>query len=328
VLLATGLKFAPGFTPITAEGLKLPPGLTAEEYYDLLTPQQTQKRRQQAQDEADAAAGTDPGTSKPMPGCGGDCGSAVGNPQGWEETAEADSGVDGQTESDQRTMRQEVAQKVREYVAANGCGSVPAGLEIWSTVELTPPVVKWTSVLASMVRNAVASRSGADDYNLGRISRRSIGLFATLGCRAPILPALRAPQPSVAVVLDTSGSMDGAPVRKGASEVYGVVRALGLPVRAYAVDAAVQIAVSIWSKADVTKLGVGGGGTDMALGIREAAKGRPDVIVIITDAGTPWPAKRDLPKAKLIVVVIGSKAAAATVPEYMGARVIRVPVEE
>ena len=46
------------------------PNLTAEEYYDLLTPQQTQKRRQQAQAEADAASGTKPGTSKPMPGCG------------------------------------------------------------------------------------------------------------------------------------------------------------------------------------------------------------------------------------------------------------------
>jgi predicted metal-dependent peptidase len=81
-----------------------------------------------------------------------------------------------------------------------------------------------------------------------------------------------------------------------------------------ACDAAVGAANRV-RRVDEIEL-VGGGGTDMRVGISgaESSRPRPDVVVVFTDGLTPWP---DRPtRARLIVAVIGEPSAVAQVPAW------------
>lgn len=318
ILLDAGFTFPPGTKPVTAEALGLPPKLSAEEYYDLITPEKA----------AGFGPGEDGAGSGPsFPGCGSACGTGVGNPQGWEtKVDEVSGGLEGMSPAAQRSMRRATAEAIATYQKGSGGrgrGTVPAGLQVWASLQLQKPVVSWTKVLPSLVRSAIASRSGADDYTRARISRRSTALLG----RMPILPALRSPKPEVTVVLDFSGSMLGAPVRRAVSEAIGVVKAIGLPVRMLAVDTEVQADRIVGSVKDVELLNKGAGGTDMVAGIQAADRPRrgvrPDVIVLVTDGGTPWPTRQQMPRAKLVVAVIGSKVG---IPEHIK-RVVVIPRE-
>jgi predicted metal-dependent peptidase len=108
-----------------------------------------------------------------------------------------------------------------------------------------------------------------------------------------VLPSLRRPVPQVAVVCDTSASMTDGELSRVLGEVDGVLRAVGVgptAVRVLAVDAAVHTAQRVTSARQVDL--VGGGGTDMGAGIAAASelRPRPQVVVVLTDGETPWPA--------------------------------------
>jgi predicted metal-dependent peptidase len=100
-------------------------------------------------------------------------------------------------------------------------------------------------------------------------------------------------------------------------EVKGVIRAAGIDRQALQVlacDAAVGAKTRVRRVEDVQL--VGGGGTDMRVGIAaaEAALPRPAVVVVLTDGMTPWP---DRPtRARLVVAIIGDHAAAEHVPAW------------
>lgn len=323
ILIDAGFQFPPGLKPVTAAALGLPEKLTAEEYYDRITDEQANGYAQGQP--GDGAGDGTPGAPGPsFPGCGSPCGSGAGAPQGWEEKAkELSNGLEGQSPADQRTVRRSTAEAVNAHIAkgGRGIGTVPAGLQVWASLQLQRPVVPWSRVLPSLVRSAIASRSGADDYTRARVSRRSTAHLGVM----PILPALRSPKPEVTVVLDFSGSMLGKPVRRAVSEAVGVVEALGLPVRMLAVDTKVHADKIVQSRKDVEVLNRGGGGTDMVVGIQAADRpkrgSRPDVIVLITDGETPWPTRAQMPRAKLVVAVIGHRH---NVPEHIK-RVVVIP---
>jgi predicted metal-dependent peptidase len=71
-------------------------------------------------------------------------------------------------------------------------------------------------------------------------------------------------------------------------------------VAVYACDSAVAEVQRVWRAKDA-KL-IGGGGTDMRVGIKAAATAtpKPQLIVVLTDGYTPWPAH---PPAGIMVVV-------------------------
>ena len=121
-----------------------------------------------------------------------------------------------------------------------------------------------------------------------------------------ILPGLRSPVPSVAVVLDTSASMGTDEVTSALSEIQGVLKILGSPTTVLATDAVVHNVQRISSVKQIKVLG--GGGTDMGVGIAEAAKlrPRPDVIIVVTDGYTPWP-DRAAYGIKTVVATLGEK---------------------
>ena len=175
-------------------------------------------------------------------------------------------------------------------------GSVPAGWLRWAESVL-PSRVDWRRVLAAEIRGAVAAVAGKVDYSYRRPARRA-HLHQDL-----IIPALRRPVPDVAIVCDTSGSMDERLLARALAEIDAVLTRAGLrqgQVRVLAVDTAVHAIRRARRAADVVL--AGGGGTNMGAGIAAAAALRPppSLVIVLTDGYTPWP-QRPPPGVRVIV---------------------------
>lgn len=226
---------------------------------------------------------------------GWECGSgAHGIPRPWD--ADGDVGV-GPVEAE--AIRRGTAEAVRAHHRSRG--SVPAGWRRWATTVLEP-TIDWRRALAGAVREAAAWASGAVDYTYRRPSRR------TAAMRAVVLPRLRQPVPRVAVVVDTSGSMTEDDLRDALGEITGVLRAVGIGgnrVTVAACDADVHATRRV-STVDQVEL-VGGGGTDLRVGIEAVVRGpqRPQVVVVLTDGFTPWPSA-PLVATRIIAALVGS----------------------
>lgn len=220
------------------------------------------------------------------------CGSGAGDPtQGWEPSPDSPTAPgldDGQVTITRRRVAHEIDDAVRQ-----GRGTVPGGLARWANTELAAPSVPWRKVLAGMVRRAAALTTGRITYTYARPGRRHLPGIVT--------PSMRAPKLTVVAVGDTSGSMTASDLEAALSEVTGIAKAAGGTIRYLACDAEASAARTIRSARDVTM--VGGGGTDMRVGIAAAEKLRPapDVIVVLTDGGTPWPSEPT--RANLIIAL-------------------------
>jgi predicted metal-dependent peptidase len=225
------------------------------------------------------------------------CGSgATGASEPWE----LDRPGRGVSATEAESIRRHTASAMRQHVRSRGRLSL--GWKRWADSVLEP-VVDWRRVLAGSVRQAVAWASGAVDYTYQRPSRRSSALPGV------VLPSLRRPAPRIAIVLDTSGSMGEDRLALALAEVTGVLRGVGVSnnrVTVLSCDAAVHVARRVTSVEQVEL--AGGGGTDMRVGIEAALRvaDPPDVIVVLTDGETPWPAQRV--HTRVIAGLIGDRA--------------------
>jgi predicted metal-dependent peptidase len=278
-LLTEGLD--PAHPPLLPSSFGHAPGRLAEEYFE------PAKRY-----------------GKPGP-C--NCGSgAHGYESPWDQDGDAgdrpgDQHSDGSGLSDYQgdLVRRQVASDVLSH--AKQAGHIPAGLRRWAE-DIINPKVDWRRALAAELRRGIADTAGRTDYTYRRPSRRASAISDV------ILPALRQPVPHVAVVCDTSGSMQEDQLAQVVAEVDGILRAVGVRsegVRVLACDADVHSAKRVRHAGQVELLG--GGGTDMGRGIAAAVRSRPrpTVVVVLTDGYTPWPAQG--PKGTSVVVgLIGS----------------------
>ncbi|MBI3978913.1 MAG: hypothetical protein HY331_12070 [Chloroflexi bacterium] len=294
-LRAEGVRL-PG-VPVEPAALGLPAGKLAEEYYLHLIPP--------------AAAPSCPGWGTAGAGCGS---AATGHPERWEIEDGGGEATGGQAnpglgDVEAAIVRRGVARSVRD----RGTGTVPAHWQRWAD-ELLEPRVDWRRELAGAIRTAMAATAGALDYTYRRPSRRQ-------GCAGnAVLPALYRPEPRVAVVVDTSGSMVGELIEQALGEVGGILRAAGQRegVTVLAVDSAVHACRRVFRVSQVQLSG--GGGTDMGAGLAavEHLRPRPEVAVVLTDGFTPWPEKPS-PRMRTIVVLLDP---AGRAPSW--ARVIRM----
>lgn len=231
-------------------------------------------------------------------------------PEGSSTSATPDcgSGVDGKRREHELTdqvtglgavQATAVRRRVARAVANASDRGVPGGLRRWA--EQHGSTVDWRRVLAASIRRATADASGATDYSYRRPSRRSTALPGI------VLPTLRRPVLTVAVVLDTSASMNRGRLGAAVQEIDEILAGVGADrahVRVIACDAAAGAAQRIRSSHDVIL--TGGGATDMRVGIDAALalRSRPDVIVVLSDGETAWPAS-PVP-AHLVVALVGS----------------------
>ncbi|MDP8970933.1 MAG: VWA-like domain-containing protein [Actinomycetota bacterium] len=255
------------------EQFALPDGLVAETYWDML------------------AATDDAGD------CGGGC---DGRPRPWHKPGT------GMPQMGRKLARHDVARRIREHLRHRG--TVPQGWARWAD-RVLEPTVDWRRQLATKVRRGVADAAGRVDFTYRRASRRASVTPDV------VMPSLRQPTPNVAVVIDTSGSMSDQMLAQALGEVGGVLRSLGIThdrLRVIACDAVAYEAQAVRSLGQVELSG--GGGTDMCAGLDAATaiKPAPDVVVVLTDGFTPWPATPP-PRTK---VVVGLMDPGGSVPDW------------
>jgi predicted metal-dependent peptidase len=243
--------------PVLPSDFKAQPGRLAEEYFQLL------KRRRR----------------------GPDCGSGV---DGWarpgDEPATSET-VDGVGPAQARLIRRQIAAEII-CARAEAPGRVSDGLVRWAE-GLLHPSVDWRRQLGSLIRGAAAQVSGRVDHSYSKRSRRAAAMPQV------ILPGLARPVPAIAVVIDTSASMEHRHLGRCLAELDGIITSLGLRSRRVdilAVDTTVRARGRVARAADVDLRG--GGGTDMGAGIAAAAglRPKPQLVVVLSDGHTPWPA--------------------------------------
>lgn len=319
-------------------------GLSSDEYYDLLRTQQAQKPKQgrgqkgrsgqgdggaggegepeEPNDESgEGGSGGDddherPGAgSKAPPGASspgqkpivgqGHCGSCANHPLPNEPNGKAEA---SRPQSDIDRMVRQVAEAVREQ-AARARGTVPGMMQRWAAEVLAPPEIPWQQELAVLARAACAWRDGAVQHRYDAPSRRQAGIG--FGPGKPVLPRLRMPVPTVAIIADTSGSMGPAELMEAARETNGILRAIGADVVLCTCDAAVTGVTKVKTIHEMCARLKGGGGTDMRPAFDAIVKERPspDVIVCITDGhvGDGFPSAPIRGK-KVIIVLVGNGA--------------------
>jgi predicted metal-dependent peptidase len=227
------------------------------------------------------------------------------------DTADLASGI-GSIEQD--LIRRLVALDIVAFTRGKQAGTGAGGWVRWAE-GLLHPVVDWRQALRTSIRKGVFLTAGRVDYSYRRPSRRPVPNV--------ILPSLVQPVPQVSVVLDTSGSMDGM-LSIAWTEVLGILRSLGSRRQALTVWAGDTDASLVRNVAARVQL-IGGGGTDLRIGIGAAlaARPRPDLLIVLTDGYTPWPAKP--PAQPVIVGLVSNNAICQRPPSW--ARVIEIKLD-
>lgn len=230
------------------------------------------------------------------------CGSAADNiPQPYERDETDDDG--GLSETQAEKLREEVSKDIINHEKQFGYGSVPGGI-VREAEELLKPKTNWKAELRKLTRKFMAYWAGQQDFSMSRRSSRSP--------KDIIMPgSVDADPPVIVVVIDTSGSMRPKDLGVALAEIRGLLKRAGghQGIRIINCDAGANTPVTI-NKSDYIDL-TGGGGTDMRVGIAAAAAltPTPDLIITITDGGTPWPQEPDknAPKARQIALVTTDK---------------------
>lgn len=240
---------------------------------------------------------------------GGEGSASDGRARPWELPAEADIG--GLTEESAGVVRKAVA--IAYDASARGkWGSEPGEVGRWLR-RMLEPRIPWQHLLAQATRRGVGWTAGRTHTTYTRPSRRAASVPGVA------LPGWRRQNPTVACVVDTSGSVDDQLLGRAMGEVEGALRALGVgasDLTVLACDAAVQ-AVSRVRKASDAVL-TGGGGTDLrvALAAVETLRPRPTLTVVFTDGFTPWPDQPPLGCAVVIALLLREGQDAPPTPSW------------
>ena len=184
-------------------------------------------------------------------------------------------------------IRRDVARKMKNHLM----GNIPAGWNVWIQHTLEPKV-DWRQILKKRLSTAIAvGRGSRIDYTYRKPNRRASIL------KPIILPSLQGNLHSqLTVVVDTSGSMNGAPLSQAMGEVYGILRQVHQRVSLVPCDAKGYTPIVLKGVSDLKNLVEipGGGGTNMIEGIEAALNliPKPDTILVLTDGYTPYPKEK------------------------------------
>ncbi|WP_420443133.1 DUF2201 family putative metallopeptidase [Candidatus Poriferisodalis sp.] len=238
-----------------------------------------------------------------------DCGSAAtGITPHWEPPADPHTPSDTQA----RMLRRRTAQHALDHEQQDP-DTVPEALLRWAHEQLDPQI-DWRRALAAALRRAAHHRTGDNDYTWTRPPRRP-------NPHTPhgeiLRPATSRPIPDLAVIVDTSGSMDADDHNTAIAEIDAICARVtpGHHIDYYAVDTKTRARQRITNTRQLPLHG--GGGTDMAAGINTAAQTRPTAIIVLTDGHTPWPDQPPPGQPTTVAVLIGDDAPTLDIPHWI-----------
>jgi len=237
-------------------------------------------------------------------GEGQDCGSgAHGERRFWELPADdgSEGGVPGVDRIKAELVRRDVAQRIEATSIYDT--DVPLAWRRWARATLAPKV-DYMATLRHTVRRALRlSTLGRYDRTYRRPHRRQAcyGEF--------IMASFHQPRPRAGFLIDTSGSMGDSQLARAVSELGGLTRQIGYGAEVIVAccDAAVHDVRKAFTGTPIELHG--GGGTDMGVGLRAFIERRNppiDLLVIVSDCLTPWPA--EVPPFPVITVRVGEGA--------------------
>lgn len=322
----------------------LPPGLTAEEYMDLLvsraqaSPQdgsgqdQEEPRDGEGRPSWDGEEGSEPGNGEgqePGPSLAGDM---ADDPPSPEEILEGELANPLGENGERLPHLRKAVEEALKAAVAKGIGTSPGHLQALIEREFAEKPLPWKVLLRMLVKRAMGrvrqTPSGRKRaYPHPHQGVRDWIRMAFGGGRSTVLkPRRLLRQPRVGVVLDTSGSMwSGATHKRILGEVLEILEEVG-EVVAYQVDTTLQRRETL-RRLDQEYQVVGGGGTDMAPGILAAERDGVDLCVVFTDAWTygfhnlPSP-----PRMPVLAVILREKGERApSLPPWV--RVVEVEME-
>lgn len=260
------------------------------------------------------------GAGEPYKGCGSGSG---GEP--WEGELDLDDDFDGyapaMSPEEQDVLQIKTAGAIIEQ-AEKSQGSVPAGLLDYARMVLAPSATPWQQVLGSNFRRCVSKTFGHFDADYSRVNRRRHRetVLTPGGPRRVVRPGTYKPQPVVAVLRDTSGSMTDEDEAMVLREIEAIARKVGIRGDDLTVtdcDAVVYGTRKYKGRASVAAF-TGRGGTSMTRGIEALweRKPCPSVIVVATDGDTDWPQERG-PVPVIACIVTRNPDNVTPTPEWM-----------
>lgn len=270
-LLDMGYEPPAGIKICLPENYGFPPGLTMEEYYDLLV-----------------AAGT-PQESEESGVGGGQCGGGAGHSESEEVESELDKEV-GRTDAEWQTVVERTSDDIRRY-EHKFPGTVPGGLSWIVEAPTEKSRIPWQrKYRANTSRLFGQVQWGQTAFSRKRISKRSF-------LRNELIPGMVDYPIRLGIVLDTSGSMFDL-LRSALREMVAICHGLGLTsIVLIQGDAGVADIKEVELR-ELLKLEIkGGGGTNFEPVIARARELRPklDILTYVTDgAGNYGPEPKDL----------------------------------
>lgn len=283
---------------VSPRGLGLPPGRLAEEYLSLIEVLDAAHRR-----------GGRP-LADPV-----DCGGAV---DGIDDAPPgAGPPAPGLDDTERDLLELAVAREIETRSARRA--TVPGGWRRWADRRLHP-AVDWRAELGALLRRGVRRTAGRVDFTYARPSRRTAG-------DGIVMPAMVGPDPDVALVVDTSGSITPTVLTGFLTEITAILARAAGPRRRLRVICCDRRAHGVQTvrRAEDIEL-IGGGGTDQREGVSAALalRPRPDLILVLTDGQTPWPDRRP-PVPVVIGLVEPGPGLRAEAPPPAWARTIPLP---
>ena len=255
----------------------LPTGETAELYYKHLN-----KPEPQSEAEQDGGSG------------------AHGDRRPWElpPDGETSGGTPGVDAVKAEMIRRDVAQRIQNISGLSG--EVSLGWRRWAYGVMTPQV-DYLAIIRRTVRTALRqSTLGRYDRTYRRPHRRQecYGQF--------IMPSFYQPRPRPGFLIDTSSSMQNEQLSRAITELGALTRQLGYAseVVVACCDAAVHRVKKVFHPSQLELHG--GGGTDIGKGLEWfiARKTGPiDLLIMVTDCETAWPA--ETPPFPVITIRVG-----------------------
>jgi predicted metal-dependent peptidase len=274
-LYAEGLPL-PGDPPMPVK-YGLESGQSAEVYYQQLPgPPRTARSREHSADPPPAGHRGE-----------ADCGSgAHGEKRFWEVPADTgDEKIPGVDRLKAELVRREVARQID--AKSRYSTEVSHAWRRWAKATLAPKVDYMATIRHAVRRALRDSTLGRSDRTYRRPHRRQAGYGEF------IMPSFFQPRPRPGFLIDTSSSMEESQLARAVTELGGLTRQLGhgADVVVVCCDTAVHMVKKAFSASEIELYG--GGGTDLGAGIRAFTERRIDpidLLVIVSDCQTPWPA--------------------------------------